>query len=125
MWICLFWYIMQAMTVDSRIRSIEKQHGDADIKALDMQGYQSPETIVIKGKNQNGFTPDVMFRNDDRTELFEVELNEEVELGKLRLFSLFSKKEKGQLHIVTPKKNLSRFRTLLNSNKISAKLIYL
>ena len=71
------------------------------------------------------FTPDVVFSNEDKTELFEIELDKEIKLKKWRLFSLFSKMENGNLNIVTHEEYLPHFREILKANHINnAKLIY-
>jgi len=68
--------------------------------------------------------PDLVYHHEDRTELDELELDNKIELAKWKLFALFSKKEKGNLNIVTHEEYLPRFRELLKSNNIHAKLIY-
>lgn len=116
--------ISKEVVIQAIIEVIEREHENPEIRALHMKGYEAPYKIIRKGKDPEGFVPDVMYHHENRTELYEVELDKKVKLGKWRLFSLFSKKGKGKLNIITPKEHLPRFRELLKSNDIHAKLIY-
>ena len=117
--------ISKELVVQAIIETIEKNHEDPDIKALYVKGFENPHKIITKGNEDKGYTPDVMYRDDGITELYEIELDNKVEMRKWKLFSLFTKKEKGHLNIVTHQENLHHFRQLLKTNNIkNAKLIY-
>lgn len=116
--------VNKGIVVQAIIESIEKEQGNTDIKARFLKGYETPEKIIVKGKDQEGYIPDVMVHDEDRIELYEVVLDDQVDLGKWRLFSLFTRKGKGHFNIVTPEEQLPLMKDLLKSNHISAKLIY-
>jgi hypothetical protein len=117
-------YLNKEVVAEAVVDSIKNTQEDAEIRTPYLKGYEKPDTIKPGEKEGSGFIPDVEFRYNDRVELYEIELNTEVQLQKWRLFSLYAKKVHGKFNIVTQKENLPRFRELLNSNKISAKLIY-
>jgi len=117
--------ISKELVVQAIIETIEKNRENPDIKALYAKGFEAPNKIITKGNEDKGYVPDVMYSDDGITELYEIELNNKVEMRKWKLFSLFTKKQKGHLNIVTPQENLSHFRQLLKTNNIkNAKLIY-
>lgn len=93
--------ISKELVVQAIIDKIEKEQENPEIRTLYVKGYKAPNKIITKGNEEKGFTPDVVFSNEDRTELYEIELDEKIKLNKWRLFSLFSKKENGNLNIVT------------------------
>lgn len=117
--------ISKELVVQAIIETIEKNHENPDIKALYVKGFEAPNKIITKGNEDKGYVPDVMYSDDDITELYEIELDKKVEMRKWKLFSLFTKKQKGHLNIVTHQGNLPHFRQLLKTNNIkNAKLIY-
>ncbi len=116
--------VSKEIVVQAIIDSIENEDGHVDIKARYLKGFETPEKIIRKGKDQEGYTPDVTVQDEDRIELYEVVLDEKVELDKWRLFSLFTSKGKRHFNIVTPEEQLPRVRDLLKSSHISARLIY-
>jgi hypothetical protein len=97
---------------------------DVDIRTSLVEGFSQPDKIIIKGKRDKGYTPDVLLRDDNSTDLYEVELDRDYNLDKWRLFSLFSNKLKGSFNIVAPEDNVPQVRKLLDENQINAKIIY-
>lgn len=117
--------ISKEIVAQAIIETIEKKDKNPEIKALYVKGYETPSKIVTKGKEEKGYTPDVVYNNEEFTELYEIELNKKVELNKWRLFSLFTKRGNGNLNIVTHEEYLPHFRELLKTNSIkNVKLIY-
>jgi hypothetical protein len=113
------------IVVQALIDKIENDHKSIKIKTQLVEGYKRPERITIKDSGQEGYMPDVMSETDDWTNLYEIELDENnYILEKWRLFSLYSKKAKGNFSIVIPKDNLKQVKNLLQSNNINARLIY-
>jgi hypothetical protein len=113
------------IVVQAIIDKIEKENEVKEIKTQVVEGYNKPEKIIRKNSDQEGYTPDVISVHSSREDLYEVELDKDgYILEKWRLFSLYSKKSNGYFSIVTPKDNLKQVRNLLNTNQISAKLIY-
>ena len=106
------------------IEKVQDEHDDVDIRTSLLEGFERPDKIVIKGNQGKGFTPDVLLKTDDSTEFYEIELNQEFNLEKWKLFSLYLNKEKGSLNIVTPEDNLPQLRSFLNDNQINARILF-
>ena len=118
--------IDKKIVVQAIIEKAEKDDSDVQIMTNIVDGYERPDRIVVKGEQQRGYTPDVILKKNDTTDLYEVELgkDKEYELDKWRLFSLYSHKQKGNFNIVIPEDNLPRMRELLKENQIKAKILY-
>ena len=113
------------IVVQALIDKIETEDKSREIKTQVVEGYKKPEKITIKDTDHKGYTPDLISEASNRTDLYEVELDEHNYVPeKWRLFSLYSKKTKGNFSIVTPKDNLEQIKNMLRSNQINAKLIY-
>jgi hypothetical protein len=113
------------IVVQALIDKIETEDKSREIKTQVVEGYKKPEKITIKDSDRKGYTPDLISEASNRTDLYEVELDEHNYVPeKWRLFSLYSKKTKGNFSIVTPKDNLEQIKNMLRSNQINAKLIY-
>jgi len=117
-------FLSKEVVVEAVVNSIENTQTDAEIRTLHLKGYNQPEEITSEDKQSGSYIPDVEFRYEDHVELYEIELDTEIQLYKWKLFSRYTQKRKGNLNIVTQKENLSRFRELLKSHNIPAKLIY-
>ncbi|MGW8316184.1 MAG: hypothetical protein ACWGNV_11325 [Bacteroidales bacterium] len=118
--------IDKKIVVQAIIEKAEKDNNDVQIMTSIVEGYERPDRIVVKGEQQRGYTPDVILRNSDTTDLYEVELgkDQDYKLDKWRLFSLYSLRQKGNFNIVIPEDSLSRLRELLKKNQIKAKILY-
>jgi hypothetical protein len=116
--------INKKIVVQAIIDKIENENDDFEIKTGIVEGYNRPEKIIRKGDQEKGYVPDVMMQNDRKTELFEVELDEDFELDKWKLFSLYSTKLKGNFNIVAPEEILPKVREVLHSEHINARIIY-
>jgi len=116
--------INKKIVVQAIIDKIENEHDDFEIKTGIVEGYSKPEKIIRKGNQERGYIPDVMLQSEQRTELYEVELDEDFELDKWKLFSLYISKLKGSFNIVAPEELLPQLRDVLNTEEIKAKIIY-
>jgi hypothetical protein len=113
------------IVVQALITKIENDHQSTEIKTRIVEGYARPERITMKDSDQEGYMPDVISESNDWTNLYEIELDENnYILEKWRLFSLYSKKAKGNFSIVLPKDKLEQVKNMLQSNNIKARLIY-
>jgi hypothetical protein len=113
------------IVVQALITKIENDHQSTEIKTRIVEGYERPERIAVKDSDHEGYMPDVISESNDWTNLYEIELDEKnYILEKWRLFSLFSKKAKGNFSIVLPKDKLEQVKNMLQSNNIKARLIY-
>ncbi len=116
--------INKKVVVQAIIDKIENEHEDFEIKTGIVEGYGKPEKIIRKGNQDKGYVPDVVLESDRITELYEVELDDDFELEKWKLFSLYTSKLKGNFNIVTPEEFLPQVRSVLNSENINARIIY-
>jgi len=116
--------VNKEIIVQAIIEKYEKDFDQVNFRTGLLQGYEKPGKIILKGKESEGYTPDVIMEGPDRIELFEVEMGEKYHPEKWRLFSLFSNKQKGKFNIVTPEDQLPQIREFLDMNKIDAKILY-
>ncbi|MEA3478831.1 MAG: hypothetical protein U9R60_11670 [Bacteroidota bacterium] len=116
--------ISKKIVVQSIIEKVEKEHDDLEIKTSLVEGFSQPDKIINEGKRDTGYTPDVLLRDDNSTDIYEVELDKDFNLDKWRLFSLISNKQKGSFIIVTPEDNIPQVRKALDENQINARIIY-
>lgn len=107
------------------IQKAEVEHEDVRIMTTMVDGFERPEKIMNKEKEEEGgFTPDVMLRSKDGTELYEIDLAQDFKLEKWKLFSRFSNNEKRSFCIVTPEEHLDPLREFLDWNNIEARILY-
>ena len=116
--------ISKKMVVMAIIEKVEKEYDDAQIRTPLIEGYDKPARIGLKGKAEEGYVPDMVLRRKDATELYCVELEKDYQVNKWRLFSLYTMKEKGNLHIVAPEAHLPQLKEALNENSINARILY-
>ncbi|MEA1896907.1 MAG: hypothetical protein U9N53_04510 [Bacteroidota bacterium] len=110
--------------VQAIIEKVENNYDDVEIRTNMVEGYKRPEKIIFKGNQEKGFIPDVLFRSEKSTDLYEIELDQDYKLEKWRLFSLYSTQKKGDFNIVTPEANLHQLRKLLTEHQINARIFY-
>ena len=106
------------------IQKAEKEHEDVRIMTSMVEGFERPEMIMNKKKEQGGFTPDVMLRSKGVTELYEIDLGQDFKLEKWKLFSRFSNNENRIFCIVTHEVHLHPLRDFLKWNNIEARILY-
>ncbi len=118
--------VNKKIVVQAIIEKAENDGNDIQIMTSIVEGYDRPDRIAIKGEQKRGYTPDVILKRNNTTDLYEVELgkDKDYELDKWRLFSLYSHKQKGNFNIVIPEDSLPRLRELLKENQIKAKILY-
>ena len=116
--------VSKKTVVKAIIEKVEKEYKNATIRTPLVEGYEKPVRIGFKGKAGEGYIPDVVLDRKDATELYCVELEQDYQVDKWRLFSLYSLKEKGNLHIVAPEAHLSKLKEALNKSNISARILY-
>ncbi|MEA1896909.1 MAG: hypothetical protein U9N53_04520 [Bacteroidota bacterium] len=110
--------------VKAIIEKAKNDYDDVEIRTSLVEGYEKPGKIIIKGNEEKGYTPDVLLRSENATDLYEVELDENYKLDKWRIFSLYSIKQKGDFNIVAPENNLHHLKEALKENQIHAKILY-
>jgi hypothetical protein len=116
--------ISKKTIAEAIIQKAEKEHKDARIMTTMVEGFDSPEKIMYKKKEQEGFVPDVMLRSNDATVLYEIDLSQDFKLEKWKLFSRYSNNEKRSFCIVTHEAHLHPLRDFLKQNNIEARILY-
>jgi len=116
--------IQKEHVVKAVINKFNAEDDDLKFQTRLLDGYEDPGKIAIKGKESEGFVPDVVMEGSEKIDVFEVEMGKQYHPEKWRLFSLYSRKQKGQFRLVTPEQEASQMREFLDMNNISAKILY-
>lgn len=116
--------VSKKLVVQAIIDKVENEQQDVTIKTGVVEGYQTPEKISDGNDEKKSYIPDVVLLSGDQTELYEVELDNEFELDKWRIFSHYTDVQDGNFNIVAPEESLPRVRETLKTNNINAKIIY-
>jgi len=116
--------VSKKIVVQAIIDKVENEQQDVTIKTGVVEGYPTPEKITDGSDEKKGYTPDVVLQSGEQTELYEVELENEYELDKWKVFSHFTTDQDGNFNIVAPEESLPKVRETLKSNNINAKIIY-
>ena len=106
------------------IQKVEEENNDVMIMTSMIEGYERPEVIMSKEKQAAGYSPDVMLRNDDIIELYEIDLDLDFKLDKWMLFSNFTSSDKRTFSIVTPEDNVTPLKAFLKENDIEARILF-
>jgi hypothetical protein len=116
--------VSKKIVAEAIIQKAEEDYEDVKIMTSMVEGFEKPDTIMNKDQEKEGFTPDVMLRSNDVTELFEIELSQDFKLEKWKLFSKFSNSKKRSFSIVTQEEHVNPLRNFLNQNHIEARILY-
>lgn len=115
--------IDKMMVVRAVISTIKEGKEPDKIEAKDLRDYDSPAGISFKGY-VDGLVPDVAVYRNDEVDLYEVELDENIDVDKWRLMSLYTRKYKGHLFLVVPDFLREKVKSELKNNSINAGLMY-
>lgn len=115
--------INKVLVVRAVISTIIEGKAPDKIEAKDLQDYESPARISFKGYN-DGLVPDVVVYRNEEVDLYEVELDENIDVDKWRLMSLYARKYKGHLFLVVPDFLREKVKNELKNNSVNAGLLY-
>jgi hypothetical protein len=93
------------------------------IKATHIQGYDDPDKIGNKG-NDEGYKPDIVASKENETNIFEIELDDQMPVNKWRLFSEYANKNNGNLFLVVPDYLKESIKKEMQKQQIRSRLIY-
>ncbi|MFP4061012.1 MAG: hypothetical protein ACOCXW_00120 [Bacteroidota bacterium] len=96
--------------------------GRYDIKTIHSRDFTNPDKIMWKGKSE-GFVPDLTARRDNLLNIYDIQLTDNYELTKWKLFSLYANIRKANFYIVTPRWMVNSVKDTLVENVISARII--
>jgi len=105
------------------IQKIKQELAPQEIRTSFIAGYTPPEKIGVKGKEQN-YEPDIEVKYNKGTSIYAIELDDDLDINKWRLMSLYARKNNGILHIITPDWLRQSVTEQLENEEINAGLIY-
>ena len=105
----------------SMVQSL-RRNGKYDIKTIHSKDYTNPDKIMWKGKGE-AYVPDLTAKRDNLLNIYDVQLTDNYELKKWKLFSLYAHIRKANFYIVTPRWMVNSVREILVNHDISARII--
>lgn len=115
--------IDRVMVLRAVISTIKDGNELNKIEVKDLQDYDSPARISLKGQD-GGLVPDIAVYRNDEVDLYEVELDENIDIDKWRLMSLYAKKFQGHLFLVVPDFLKEKVKSELKTSSVNAGLLY-
>jgi hypothetical protein len=111
------------MVARAVIQKLQDEGSPKEIKTNYLAGFKSPERVMIKGTDVV-FIPDIVADYGKETCLYEIELSDDIETDKWKWFSLYAKKNNGNLYLVIPNWLRKPVKQKLNEQHINAGIIY-
>jgi hypothetical protein len=111
------------IVAQSVVEKIEQDFRNAEVRTGYLNGYRKPEKISFKGKDQQ-YTPDIVTRHDESVDLYEIELDPDLDESKWVLFSIYAQKRSGNLYLVVPNRLRDTIKEKLKKRNINAGLLY-
>jgi len=107
------------------IMQLEEQEEGIKIETKLFKNYISPQKITQQSINKE-YYPDILtILENGETNIYEIELDGNINAEKWRVFSLFTKLKRGELYIVVPESNLSAVEKIIVEKGFqNIKLIY-
>lgn len=105
------------------ISTIKDNSEPNKIQSKDLKEYGNPMKITLKDKKRE-FIPDLAVYYNNGVNLYEIELENKIDVEKWRLMSSYAKKFHGHLFLVVPDFLREKVKNELKSNAINAGLIY-
>ena len=105
------------------VQKLQDESSPKEIKTNYLSGFKSPEKVILKGTDTE-FTPDIVADYGKETHLYEIELSDDIQTDKWKWFSLYAKKNHGNLYLVVPDWLRNPVKQKLNEQNISAGIIY-
>lgn len=115
--------IDRTLVVKAVISKLNNDRPPDKIKVKNLQGYDPPDKIPAKVK-EGGLIPDLTVHYGKELNLYEIELDDDLDSEKWKLMSLYSKKNQGYLFLVVPDYLKDRVKVELEKNEVNAGLIY-
>lgn len=101
---------------------LEKKH-PTEIKTPHIEKYASPVKLKIKD-SEEVFTPDITAQFGDSANLYEIELDDNFQVNKWKLFSFHAKKRHGNLYLIVPDWLRESVKEVLTNQNINAGIIF-
>ena len=84
--------IDKTMVARAVISKIQDESNPEHIKAKYIKEFEVPGKVTIKGRD-GGYAPDIAAEFPKVTDVYQIELNNDMPVDKWRLFSLYAKKK--------------------------------
>ncbi len=105
------------------ISAIKDEGRPNKIEARDLKDYDTPAKIFLKEKDRP-LIPAVAVFYKEGVNLYEIELDDNIDIEKWRLMSLYAKKFKGHLFLVVPDILKDKVKSELKNHSLNAGLLY-
>ncbi len=105
------------------VAKIEEDWDTSTIKSKHIVGFEHPNPLSIKGKDEK-YTPDIIASHKHGTSVYEIELDDTYTVDKWKIFSLYARKNNGNLFLVIPDYLRKSVKETITENKINAGIIY-
>jgi len=115
--------IGKEMVVNAVIENMLEKKEPEEIKTPFIDKYKSPSGLKIKSTNET-FVPDITAKFGESSNLYEVELDDDFQVNKWKLFSIHAKKKNGNLYLIVPDWLRESVKKELTDQNISAGIIY-
>lgn len=113
----------KAMVARVMVSKLQEEQKPKQIRTRYLKGFESPDNVSIKG-DEKKFSPDIMAIYDRETHLYEIELDNKMPVDKWRTFSLYARKNKGNLYLIVPDYLKDPIKEQIRNNDINAGIIY-
>lgn len=115
--------INKIMIVRAVISKLKEENKPVKIEAKDLAEYESPDKIFSRQLNED-VIPDIAAHYKERINLYEVELNNDLNIEKWKLLLAYAKNQKGHLFLVVPDYMKEKVKRELKEHDFNAGLIY-
>ncbi|WP_319226552.1 hypothetical protein [Draconibacterium orientale] len=109
----------------SIVPQLEEQAYEMSLQTGLLKNY-SPSSPITTQTEDNGFIPDIITtEKNGETNIYEIQLNNNINTEKWSFFAHFTKERHGKLHIIVPEPNLSAAEKVIVENDIcNVRLMY-
>ena len=109
----------------SIVPQLEEQAYEMSLHTGLLKDYTPSSPITTQTAN-NGFIPDIITtEKNGETNIYEIQLNNNINTEKWNFFAHFTKERHGKLHIIVPEPNLSAAEKVIVENDIrNIRLMY-
>lgn len=105
------------------ILDLLKSMDPVEIKSKHIKDYDPPDAL-IKKRSDKKYTPDLIARLEQTMHLYEIELGDDPDTEKWKLFDAFTKMNGGKFFLVVPDTQKVEIRKTIKNTGISARILY-
>lgn len=115
--------IDKAAIIRAVITTIESENKPQLFKTRYFKNYGTPPKIKLSNRKRE-FIPDLVVHYDELVNLYEIELEDNIDIEKWRQMALYAKKFNGHLFLVVPDFLCEKVKNVIKSSAINMGLIY-